>query len=66
MEQALNDIERLALIGIQARQQQIQIDQLSLCRAIEERLRLPIGAIGTTHQIDGASWQVITVREPMP
>lgn len=61
----LTDIERVALIGIQARSQAVQIDQLALLRAIEERLRLPIGAIGTTHQIDAQTWRVSMMTAPM-
>lgn len=57
----LTDIERIALIGIQDRQRQIQNDQLALLRAVEERLRLRAGAIGTTHQIDAATWRVLQV-----
>lgn len=57
----LTDTERIALQGIQARQQHIQTDQLALLRAIEERLRLPAGSIGTTHQIDGQTWRVAPV-----
>ena len=60
--QTLTDIERIALQGIQARQQQVQFDQLALLRAVEERLRLSAGAIGTTHQIDASTWRVSAVR----
>lgn len=54
----LTDTERIALMGIQARQQQLGVEQTAVLRAIEERLRLAPGAIGTTHQIDGQTWRV--------
>lgn len=60
---ALTDTERIALMGIQDRQRQIQIEQAAVVRAIEERLRLPAGAIGTTHQIDGQTWRVVPQQE---
>lgn len=59
----LTDIERIALTGVQDRQRQIQVDQLALLRAVEERLRLPAGAIGTTHQIDAQTWRVVEVKD---
>jgi hypothetical protein len=55
----LTDIERIALTGIQDRQRQVQVDQMALLRAVEDRLRLPIGSIGTTHQIDVQTWRVV-------
>lgn len=54
----LTDIERIALLGVQARQQQLQIEQTAVLRAIEARLRLAPGTIGTTHQIDGQTWRL--------
>ena len=62
----LTDIERLALQGIQARQQQVQFDQLLLLRAIERRLQLSAGAIGTTHQIDATTWRVLAIDGDLP
>lgn len=53
----LTDTERIAFTGIQARQQQLQIEQTSVLRAIEARLHLAPGAIGTTHQLD-TQWRV--------
>lgn len=58
---ALTDTERIALIGIQARQQQLQIEQAAVLRAIEVRLQLSAGAISTTHQIDGQTWCVTLI-----
>jgi len=52
----LTNIERMALVGILARQQQalapLQEELNTLVRAVEERLELPQGSLGKTHTVD--------------
>ncbi len=66
----LTSIERIALVGLMARKREslapIIGDEQDVVRLIEERLDLPPGAIGTTHQVheDGDGMRVQAVAEP--
>ena len=70
MTNALNNIERIALIGLMAQKREalapILGDEQAVVRLIEERLDLPSGAIGTTHQVsmDGDEMRVVPVAQP--
>jgi len=65
----LTDIERILMTGLVARDQAadqliriLRADYQTAKRAIEARLGLAAGAIGTTHQIDTDRWIV----QPLP
>jgi len=70
MTNTLNSIERIALVGLMARKREalapILGDEQAVVRLIEERLDLPSGAIGTTHQVsmDGDGMRVVAVTAP--
>lgn len=68
---ALTDIERVLILGVQARERElareqvvVQEDWARVRAAIEERLKLPAGAIGTTHGVSTAPWAVTTLPTP--
>lgn len=64
MNEPMTDTERIAMTGIAAREREVMApihrDLAALCRAVEARLGLEPGALGTTHVMDTDSW---TVRE---
>lgn len=65
----LAPIERLALLGLTARERDLAADYATFRQTVEARLTLPAGAIGTTHGIDATAWTVVEVAaqmEPSP
>src|SRR5689334_12734084 len=68
MEMTLTPIEKIALVGILARQQQVlaplQQELQTLIRAVEDRLGLEPGSVGKTHNIDVDTGRVAPVAPP--
>ena len=66
----LTDRERREFRGVAARERalgqdvaELRRDQDAAFRAVERRLKLARGAIGTTHALDPATWAVVSVQQ---